>query len=248
MHIHKPRPVTKLPEFVAELAVIVVGILIALALEQAVEAFRRADEASHLDKDLRAELSGQLLVDAGERAALDRCLLGRVADLRTKLAAAGDTWKADVLPEASGEPPRPLAALVSVQSPRRTWVRSAWQSAQASDAYRALPLDRRMAYADLYKLFAGIEETAASAYATEGDLGALAYDLQLTPAMRAQYLDRLTRLTNDYSLVGIGAHQAIRRAQAMGIVADHSELARRVAAQRRHWGGCVEDVAAGPNG
>ena len=55
MHIHKPKPLHGLREFLSEISVIVVGILIALALEQTVEAlhWRQVRQA---EVRLRADL------------------------------------------------------------------------------------------------------------------------------------------------------------------------------------------------
>ena len=63
MHIHKPKAAHSLREFLSEISIIVVGIAIALAGEQAVEAVHRNIEVSALRLDLRAE-SRQIETDA----------------------------------------------------------------------------------------------------------------------------------------------------------------------------------------
>ncbi len=65
MHIHKPKAAHSLREFLSEISIIVVGIAIALACEQAVEAVHRNVEVSALRLDLRAE-SRQILADSQE--------------------------------------------------------------------------------------------------------------------------------------------------------------------------------------
>jgi hypothetical protein len=63
MHIHKPKAAHSVRAFISEIGVIVVGIAIALAGEQAVEAVHRNVEVSALRLDLHAE-SRQILADA----------------------------------------------------------------------------------------------------------------------------------------------------------------------------------------
>jgi len=63
MEIHKPKPVHNWREFFSEISVVVLGIAIALAGEQIVEAVHRNLEVSALRLDLHTE-SQQILADA----------------------------------------------------------------------------------------------------------------------------------------------------------------------------------------
>jgi len=56
MHVHKPKPVNSFREFLSEIGVIVVGIVIAVLLEQAVEAVNRSREVSEAREALHAEI------------------------------------------------------------------------------------------------------------------------------------------------------------------------------------------------
>lgn len=57
MDIHKPRPLHSFREFLIEIGTITLGILIALALEGAVEAGRHRELADRARADMRAELT-----------------------------------------------------------------------------------------------------------------------------------------------------------------------------------------------
>ena len=63
VEIHKPKPVYSWREFLSEIGVVVIGIIIALSGEQAVEAFHRSTEVSGLRADLHGE-TRQVLADA----------------------------------------------------------------------------------------------------------------------------------------------------------------------------------------
>ncbi len=87
MDIHKPKAAHNLREFLIEIGTIICGIIIALMLEQAVEAIHRAGEV----RDARAALSAEIRGDA-ERLKLiveaDSCL-ERQLDLYASWARGG---------------------------------------------------------------------------------------------------------------------------------------------------------------
>ena len=56
MHIHKPKPLHGVREFSSEISVIVVGILIALGLEQTVESLHWRHKVEQAELRLRADL------------------------------------------------------------------------------------------------------------------------------------------------------------------------------------------------
>jgi len=57
MEIHKPKPVHNWREFLSEIAVVVIGVLIALSLEQAVEDWRQHQQYLANREGVRSELS-----------------------------------------------------------------------------------------------------------------------------------------------------------------------------------------------
>ena len=84
MDIHKPKPVHNLREFLSEIFVIVIGVLIALGLEQAVEAWHWHDEVEAERAALNAEeRDGQALFRLRER--LQPCIDRRLAEVQLVL-------------------------------------------------------------------------------------------------------------------------------------------------------------------
>ena len=56
MHFHLPKPLHGWREFVGEVGIIVIGVLIALSAEQAVEAWHWHDKVSVVRRSLMGEL------------------------------------------------------------------------------------------------------------------------------------------------------------------------------------------------
>ncbi len=81
MEIHKPKPWHGWPEFAKEVGTIVLGVLIAIAAEQAVEALHHRDVVRHGEE----ALSDNFARFVEYKAALDQeapCMAARVAELR----------------------------------------------------------------------------------------------------------------------------------------------------------------------
>ncbi len=125
MEIHKPKATHNWREFLTEIGTIVCGILIALGLEQAVEALH----SHHLVEQAEEAMRGEIINDDGPQAyvrlAIAPCLSGQLDRLR----AAVDQRMA---PEAFGK----LAA--SYRPELRTWDDQAWTAAQASGVLSAM--------------------------------------------------------------------------------------------------------------
>ena len=83
MDLHKPKPWHSVREFLKEYVIIVVGVLTALAGEQAVERLEWAHKVRAAEDAMRAEL----LVDDGpqvyQRAAMHDCLTARLDAIRS---------------------------------------------------------------------------------------------------------------------------------------------------------------------
>lgn len=81
MHIHKIKPVHGWKEFFNEIMIIVVGVLIALSLEQVVEVWHWHGVVSEERSALRGEI-GQLRGAMQARIELKRCDVTRLADIQ----------------------------------------------------------------------------------------------------------------------------------------------------------------------
>lgn len=133
MHIHLPKPPHGWREFLSEIAIIVVGILIALSAEQIIETLREHDQV----EELRHALHGEL---ADSRARWEDMAAGQpCAEARLD---AIDAWLRNAPPNAR---------LTHAYSPMLWNMHSsAWDIAKASPAAAHIPLKERLLYADLY--------------------------------------------------------------------------------------------------
>ena len=135
LDIHKPKPVHGWREFVNEIGVIVIGVLIALGAEQAVEAlhWRHQVEAGEdaLDDDMR-----RLVASAAEREAQSPCIAQRLQAVAAVLDGAKATGR--------------LPAVGQLGSPSsRGWSLAAWSNLVASGVPTHMSRQRMLAYSNL---------------------------------------------------------------------------------------------------
>ena len=135
MDIHKPTAAHSWREFLIEIGTIVCGILIALGLEQVVEAVHRDAEV----REARMALNAEIAFDLGSSEVYisqSGCIDKRLDEITRWLA--------------SFETPNPMRIDRELQYP--TWMifrRSAWSMASMG-AVQKMPVELRMTYGEMY--------------------------------------------------------------------------------------------------
>lgn len=141
MDIHKPKPVHNLREFLSEITIIVIGVLIALGLEQAVEAWHWHEEVAQARSTLTADerdAQNGFVFRALEQPCIDR----RLTALETvfKRHRAG----------------QPLGLIAPLGRPFSTNVfLGSWQIAVTSQALAHMSLKERLAFNNRFGGFQG---------------------------------------------------------------------------------------------
>lgn len=215
MHIHKPHPFHGLREFLKEYGIIVLGVLTALALEQAVETLRQGEQIEQLRHALRGEL-------ADSRARWEDMAAGQ-ACAEARLDAI-ERWLR-VAP--------PTARLVDAYQPMLWNMHSsAWDIAKASPAAQHIPLEERLLYASLYSAIDNWRDYLNEERTNAVQLDALLMtanqpehrrEVAMRVAMARQYLTR--RLRNyPYFFTRLDQLHIRPDARQLTIVHDHKAL------------------------
>jgi hypothetical protein len=136
MHVHLPKPLHGWRAFVGEVAIIVLGVLIALGLEQAVEWLRWHDRVDHAVAALSLEL-GETVGQGNERVIVAQCVDRRLDELARVIDAAAVSGQLPALGSA-GIPPV------------RTYSTGVWQSTLAGETAEHLTDVQRGIYSVIY--------------------------------------------------------------------------------------------------
>ena len=146
MEVHKPKPWHGWREFLKEYLIIVVGVLTALAAEQAVQALHHREQLARTREVLRAEmgrmLGEALLSDRGER-----CKLVQVSEY--------DAWA-----RGGTKPGYHPSTFTTLRG-------SVWEEARAGGVVAFMDIDERLAFGRFYGNAANI----SSLVETQRELG-----------------------------------------------------------------------------
>jgi hypothetical protein len=180
MHIHKPKALHGVRELLTEIGVIVIGIVIALALEQAVEAVHRHDSAAEARKQVRDELSGNVW-RLWEQEHTQACVDSRLNELEHILSGA--------LKSGHIEP-----GLTVGRPWHHNWESARWTSITQAGFAAYLPEEESAAYSNLYSLFSNLAADGAKEQDAWANLQSLRYLTEVDKSDALFYLREVEKI------------------------------------------------------
>lgn len=227
MHVHLPKPLHGWRQFVGEVGVIVLGVLIALAAEQAVEAWHWHNQAERARRTLRVELGEDNLPQAYARLALEPCLRRQLNAIQLALNTGAERTQ--------------LSALArNYRPPIRTWDDQAWDAVVSTGDLAHGGSDEIVGWAAPYRMVARLGRRGD---AEQEDLSNLR-SIGIAPGpLTETERDRVTVALEHLVARGIGMAEGSRVliSAAHGVGVDLTrEQERQVLDQLRpDWGACV---------
>jgi hypothetical protein len=168
MDIHKPKPWHGWREFLKEYGIIVLGVLTALALEQAVDALRWAHEVGEAREALGREITYN--VKALKLMDLENpCIAARLDQLQRWAEGAG--------PRPGDAIRRPTLFALSIAN---------WDVVNSGQIVAHFPLDQQIRFAQAYASFENERDAVADERAAWANLAAIASDAQLDDTDRRE--------------------------------------------------------------
>ena len=182
MEIHRPRPSHDLRDVASEIAVIVVGILIALGLEQAVDAYHARERTQIARAAIEDEIRFSL-AKAKAITDMQECSERQLVRLSEAIG--------------KGDQAQVRRRLSASQLPRAfTWSDSAWQTALASNVSDRFSEQERRNYSILYGLVLIIQAQQEAYSGSDLRLRAIASSgLSESPAAESSELAEMAGLT-----------------------------------------------------
>lgn len=214
MHFHIPKPLHGWREFVGEVGIIVIGVLIALTAEQVVEALHWRSEVREFRRAVDQEVAMNLSYYALDQMQA-KCASQRLDELQQVLRRSRD-----------GQPVRLAAGIGMPLDPDQSF--SVWDN-KDPQAFARLPLDVRLKYAQLYELFRTTEGIAQAQNQTWKKLWVFDEEGPLTLEDRRQ----LHALINDAgglrSALSGNWPEALKLAATLGIAPQMDQWEKSVA-------------------
>ena len=232
MHFHLFKPFHGWCEFVGEVFIIVLGVLIALGAEQLVERWHWNEQVQSGRTALKADFIG-IVANAKERQAEDKCIRARLLLLRNMLDAHADS----------------LPALGHIGSPpERSWYPATWDSLVASDVSTHMPRQEMLFYAGI----ANQARDTENATKRELDDWSVLFTMvgparKLAPGESAQLRKALTDAAFQLNGIYLNAPQVVQSILASGLL-DRDDLKRADAMVAPHLSGPNYRSICGPVG
>lgn len=217
MEIHKPKPLHSLREFLSEVAVVLLGIVIALAGEQTLLSLESHHKIRLVMEEMHQEISGDDGPQALERIALSKCIDGALDAIRG--SAEANTDRAAVLDSIS-----------RFTTPRHTWDSAAFQDALSAGILAQMPADRVDAMSRFYSLMPALESANEREFRDQASLAAISRaGGPLTDAERGQVLNAVETLRRDNAEIVRFSYLAETAMKQLGVkISDYRPLAGRV--------------------
>lgn len=204
MHVHLPKPLHGWREFIGEVGIIVLGVLIALSVEQLASAVHDRSSASDARNSIHDEIENNLGILA-LRSASERCLQTRLREIAAFLDATG-----------SGLKPRPLNWIGAPYDPLAG--HTVFQSAQSAGKFFLLSSAEQEQIASMYVDFDDFNEATTREWYDWAQLRRLANSH--APLMAVD-IDRLRAAVQDARaadwFVRIDSTHVLDRARAYGL-------------------------------
>jgi len=202
MHIHLPKPLHGWREFVGEVGIIVIGVLIALGAEQLIETMHSRAEVAQFRSAVDVELATDLAAYR-YRIQQEPCVKRRLGELREWLDA--DRAGKPIVPD--GEIGRP--SLYSILT-------SVWKSS-SPDIMNHLSLETRERYSGLYDFVGLVDDQLGEEEEVWRSLNAFNGESRFSHEDRRKIADLSYRAKSVDDLVVDNYPWLARNAAAMGI-------------------------------
>lgn len=206
MDIHKPKPVHSWREFASEIGVIVIGVLIALSAEQAVEWFHWRGETAEAREAMDADLQ-DLANAAQERVGLKDCIGDGLDALRRVVEQGGARGRVDIR-----------------SAPFRIWPDSSWLSASSAGITTHLGAEHRLAYAQAFDAVPTLRSLNQQEFQLWTDLGTLADGKVRGDVGADRLLADISRLRGLNRIMAVGSGQLLDVLKRRGISPDADTL------------------------
>ena len=246
MRFAMPEPPHGWRDFGWEIAIVFMGVVLALGGERLIQQFNWRQDAGQASAAIKAELAEHRIA-ALERLAIQPCLKGQVKALHAKLSAhpEGAIWTGMPMyfaqSSTTGAQKRVLD--VAYRSPEPPWVDEAWQLARETGALSHLPSDDVARYARVYRLSSRYIELQDEENAAAARLSVLARDGRIDEESRVELLGALAQIDHVNAFLELGARQQLESLGPLLRSLPQSEvdqaIADRMAIQQRLRGPCV---------
>lgn len=204
-----------------ELAIVTLGVFVALGAEQLVSNWRWQGEVRNSDRRISDEI-GDNLVYAYERLAINNCLEPRLAQLRDALLKGEPTWTGNRAVFAN-DIYHPVFPPV-YRTPNRPWSKDAWETALNGEILGHFRPERVAQFAGLFDEISSLQHSQSEELDLAASLGDLAFTGPIGAAERRANLKLVAKLGALNARIVFQSRRILNGAAHAGISPDPEHL------------------------
>jgi hypothetical protein len=207
MHFHLPKPLHGWREFAGEVAIIVLGVMIALGAEQVVENWHWRQAAGAARDSVSEEMQAQYFA-ASEMATAQPCIDQQLQILEKAVLAPGPYHPAPLYSEG--------AFRFSFRAPARAWSDDIWQSVSSDGTAAHFDRKTRLGLAAFYGLVDYLRAKNAAADVLRLRLASLSQPIQPDAGARTGLDGDIEQARGLYQIMALVSEQVIGQGEALG--------------------------------
>ena len=216
MHIHLPKLVHNWREFLSEIGIIVVGILIALGLEQVIELAHWRHKADQAIENLHGAFAITAW-QAEEQRITGPCVDRQLEMLAARVAAPGP-YRPTPLFSERGFP------AYTVRAPARPWGDTVWQAATGGGVSTHLPSELRAKIDIIYSSIDEMRNRTQQAQVILSRLNALARPITLDAPSRLRLLQDIEEVRGQQALMTLYATELVQGIKDAGMLPPRASM------------------------
>jgi hypothetical protein len=220
MHFHLPKPLHGWRQFVGEVGIIVVGVLVALGAEQVVESMHWHHEADRSIDALKVEIAAHF-VNGSEAMIAAPCIDRQLQLLELRLVRPGPFQPAPLFHEPSVE--------YTVRAPNRLWSDDVWRSVVSEGIPSHFSPDLRQSLSTYYSQVATIRDNNGESYTLSNRLRVLAQPIQPDASTRARLIEEIEEARGRHRFAALVSSQSLYQIRQLHFQPSRAELEKGLA-------------------
>ncbi|MBA3670068.1 MAG: hypothetical protein H0W71_08410 [Sphingomonas sp.] len=210
MGLAKFKPLDGWRQFFGEVGIIVLGVVIALGLEQAILQWNWSNKVERSRQTLREELMTDYLL-AEERVAAKPCLMAQLDSLENAvLKARGEMTPVPLIVEPD--------FVFAYRAPWEPWHDTAWKGVEADEMLSHFSRDERENYAAVHGEIDMLSKLNEDESTEQAKLLGLTKPLDIDPTIKNHYVELIESEREKGELMAVLSRSVMKQAEGIGAV------------------------------
>lgn len=208
MALNRLKPLNGWRQFIGEVGVIVLGVVLALGLEQVIMQWNWSQKVKHSRDSLHEELASDYLL-AEERVVAKPCLMAQLDSLeQAVLKARGEIAPVPLIVEPD--------FIFAYRAPWQPWHNSAWKGVEGDETLSHFPRRDRERYAAIHSEIEMLSKLNEDESTEQAKLLALTKPLEVDSSTKEHFVELIESEREKAELMAVLSRSVMKQAERLG--------------------------------